>query len=81
MPGFISGVPVKVATESCVAVAEGGNQTIVPVGVAVSVGDGVAVGVPRLRGRQAAMESVTVRSARGATTAQRPHGKRPPGGN
>jgi hypothetical protein len=57
MPGFISGVPVKVTTDSCVAVAEGGNQTIVSVGVAVSVGDGVAVGVTRLRGRQAATES------------------------
>jgi hypothetical protein len=42
-----------VGTDNCVAVAEGGNQTIISVGVTVCVGGGVAVGAPRSSGRQA----------------------------
>ena len=53
IPGLMSGVSVYVGTASCVAVAEGGNQTIVGVGVAVSVGTGVSVGSIKFTGRQA----------------------------
>ena len=58
MPGFISAVAVKVGKTSCVDVAEGGNQTIVSVGMGVSVGTAVSVGRGALNGRQAANNSV-----------------------
>jgi hypothetical protein len=69
MPGFISGVPVDVGTDNCVAVAEGGNQTIVSVGMGVSVGSGVGVDGTRFTGRQATINSVIARRS-GATTKQ-----------
>jgi hypothetical protein len=46
-----------------VAVAEGGNQTIVSVGVAVWVGMGVSVGGARSVVRQAARSSVVTGNA------------------
>jgi len=57
MPGLISGVPVYVGTASIVGVADGGNQTIVSVGVIVCVGTGVSVGSAGFRGRQASRVS------------------------
>ena len=42
------------------AVAEGGNQTIVSVGVAVRLGRGVSVGEMELKGKQAIRESSPV---------------------
>ena len=44
MPGFISGVGVRVATVFSVGVADGGNQTMVGEGGGVSDGMGVSVG-------------------------------------
>jgi hypothetical protein len=61
MPGFISGVPVYVGTTNWVAVAEGGNQTMVSVGTGVSEGIGVSVGAVELNGRQAAKDSAIAR--------------------
>jgi len=68
MPGFISAVAVKVGKRTCVAVAEGGNQTIVSVGIGVSVGTGVSVGSGALNGRQAANNNVVARSGAASTT-------------
>jgi hypothetical protein len=45
-----------VGTAIWVVVAEGGNQTIVGVGVAVSFGIGVSVGSAKFTGRQATRE-------------------------
>jgi hypothetical protein len=69
MPGLISGVPVGVGTTGRVAVAVGGNQTIVGVGVAVSVAGGVSVGDARSTGRQATKAPVIARRSQ-ATTKQ-----------
>src|ERR1044071_6756665 len=54
MPGLISGVAVEVGNASSVGVSEGGNQTIVEVGIGVSAGIGVSVGKGELKGTQAA---------------------------
>jgi hypothetical protein len=62
---------------SCVAVAEGGNQTIVSVGVAVCVGIGVSVGCARFTGRHAA--NVIARRSEATTIAKHPERKQSPG--
>jgi hypothetical protein len=61
IPGLISGVPVYVGNASTVAVAEGGNQTIVSVGIGVSVGTGVSVGGVEFNGKQATNNNVVAR--------------------
>jgi hypothetical protein len=75
MPGLISGVRVNVGTTGCVAVVEGGNQTIVGVGVAVSVAGGVSEGAARSTGRQAIRTSVIARSE--TVTARRRRSSKP----
>jgi hypothetical protein len=63
MPGLITGVPVEVGTARSVDVAEGGNQTMVAVGVSVSAGLGVSVSCRGPMGRQAvAMKVIASRS-------------------
>jgi hypothetical protein len=58
MPGLITGVAVRVGTDRRVGVAEGGNQTMVAVGVAVSVETTVGVGSGAATGRQAASSNI-----------------------
>jgi hypothetical protein len=61
MPGLITGVAVRVGTDRRVGVAEGGNQTMVAVGVAVSVETTVGVGSGAATGRQAGANKVIPR--------------------
>jgi hypothetical protein len=51
-----------VGNASSVAVADGGNQTIVSVGICVSVGIGVSVDREEFNGRQAVERIVIARS-------------------
>ena len=62
MPGFISGVAVVVGRTFSVGVAEAGNQSMVAVGSAVSVGGEGSVTETESRGRQAPRSGSPIKS-------------------
>jgi hypothetical protein len=76
----MSGVPVYVGTDKALAVAEGGNQTIVCVAVGASDSGGVSVANVETVGRQAARNNVIARSGamRATPTGKRARGKQSP---